>query len=111
MSTTQPTIELLGFPDCPNTPGMRENLRAALAVTGSDWTFRDTNQEQLPENDIRRGYPTPTILVNGRDLFGLPEPTGPGMGCRMYPGGMPSASEIESQIRRLADKSRAEDPS
>ncbi|MCI0677340.1 MAG: hypothetical protein L0Y42_16390, partial [Phycisphaerales bacterium] len=68
-------------------------------------------QEQLPENDIRRGYPTPTILVNGRDLFGLPEPTGPGMGCRMYPGGMPSASEIESQIRRLADKSRAEDPS
>jgi hypothetical protein len=28
----------------------------------------------LPPNDIRTGYGTPTILIDGRDLFGHPEP-------------------------------------
>ena len=89
MNAAQPAIELLGFPGCPNTPAMRENLTAALAAIGKGWAFQDTNQEALPEDDPRRGYPTPTILVNGRDLFGLPVPTAPSMGCRLYPGGVP----------------------
>ncbi len=30
MTADQPRIERLGFPDCPNTPALRENLKAAL---------------------------------------------------------------------------------
>ncbi len=97
-TTTGPKIELLGFPDCPNTPAMRANLTAALASVGKGWTFTDTDQEQLPEGDLRRGWPTPTILVNGRDLFGMPAPTAPAMGCRMYPGGVPNSSDIAGKI-------------
>lgn len=98
MTTAQPRIELLGFPDCPNTPELRANLTAALASIGKGWTFKDTDQEKLPEGDIRRGYPTPTVLVNDRDLYGLPVPTAPSMGCRMYPGGVPDAEEMASRI-------------
>jgi hypothetical protein len=99
MTVAQPKIELLGFPDCPNTPALRNNLKAALAAIGAGWTFTDTNQEQLAESDIRRGYPTPTILVNDRDLYGLPVPTAPSMGCRMYPGGVPDAGDIAGKLK------------
>lgn len=102
MNAAQPAIELLGFPGCPNTPAMRANLKAALTAVGKGWTFKDTDQEQLPEGDIRRGYPTPTVLVNGRDLYGLPVPTAPSMGCRMYAGGVPGAKDIAEKLRAAA---------
>lgn len=101
MTAAQPKIELLGFPDCPNKPAMRANLKAALSSIGKGWTFADTNQDKLPESDIRRGYPTPTVLVNDRDLFGLPVPTAPRMGCRMCPGGVPDSGEIAERVRAL----------
>ncbi len=104
VNTSQPKIELLGFPDCPNTPTMRANLKAALASVGRGWTFTDTNQEKLPEGDLRRGYPTPTVLVNNHDLYGLPVPTAPSMGCRMYPGGVPDAGDIAGKLKAATAK-------
>ncbi len=104
MHDAQPVIELLGFPGCPNTPELRDHLRAALASIGKGWTFRDTNQETLPEHDLRRGWPTPTVLVDGRDLFGMPAPTEPSMGCRIYPGGVPEAKDIAEKLKAAAGK-------
>lgn len=97
-------IELLGFPGCPNTPMMRNNLVAAIKSLGGGLTFSDVNQEELAEFDIRRGYPTPTVLVNGRDLFGLPVPITPSMGCRVYEGGVPSAEELAKRLRALLNQ-------
>ena len=37
--------------------------------------------EDLPATDLRRGYGTPTILVNGRDMFGAAPSSG-----RLAPG-------------------------
>lgn len=104
MNSAHPKIELLGFPDCPNTPIMRDNLKAALASIGGGWTFADINQEKLPEGDLRRGYPTPTILVHDRDLYGLPVPAAPNMGCRMYPGGVPDIAQIAEKLKSAAAK-------
>ncbi|QOJ01015.1 MAG: hypothetical protein HRU70_11110 [Phycisphaeraceae bacterium] len=104
MNSAPPTIELLGFEGCPNTPAMRDNLKAALTAVGEGWTFKDTDQERLPEDDLRRGYPTPTVLVNGRDLYGLPVPTAPSMGCRMYPGGVPSTADLAEKLRTAPGK-------
>jgi hypothetical protein len=84
---------------------MREHLRAARG-SGPASAFADVNQETLPESDIRRGWPTPTILVDGHDLFGMPAPSAPAMGCRVYPGGVPSAEEIRSRLAHHA-QSRA----
>jgi hypothetical protein len=96
--TPPPSIELLGFPGCPNTPRMRENLRSAVASLGPAWSFTDTDQGTLPEGDPRRGYPAPTILVNGNDLYGMPPPRTPSMGCRVYPGGVPDAAELAGRL-------------
>lgn len=90
-------VEFLGFPGCPNTPDLRRSLRAALADLGSPG-FLDTDQSALPEHDPRRGWPTPTILVDGRDLFGMPAPDGAAMGCRLYPGGVPKAARVREAL-------------
>lgn len=92
-------IELLGFPGCPNTPVMRDHLSAALASLGGSLGFDDINQEALASDDLRRGWPTPTVLVDGADLFGMAAPTNPTMSCRMYSGGVPSADSIAARLR------------
>ena len=103
MSPDAPKIELLGFQGCPNTPIVRERLRAAIAAIHSRWTFSDIDQETLARDDLRRGYATPTILVDGRDLYGLPVPSEPSMECRLYPGGLPTTKSI---VERLKAKAR-----
>jgi hypothetical protein len=67
-------IEFLGTDSCANSPIMEKNLQDALALKGMavDYSFLDI--KKLPESDYRRGYGTPTVLVNGNDLFGVPRP-------------------------------------
>ncbi len=96
--TAKPTIELLGFPECPNSAAMRSNLTAAIESMHMDWVVVDINQELLAQGDIRRGYPAPTILIDRADLFGLPAPTGANLGCRLYVGGVPSSSLIAQRL-------------
>ena len=101
-SAAQPTIELLGFTKCPSTPAMRANLRVALLSIDRGWTYTYIDQDQLPETDVRRGWPAPSVLVNGRDLFAMTSPTQPTMTCRVYEGGLPSASELVGRIKTIA---------
>lgn len=91
-------IELLGFPDCPHTPAMRANLRSALASVDNNLVFVEVNQEALPEDDARRGWPSPTVLVNGRELFDMPASTAASLGCRLYDGGVPSRERIAARL-------------
>jgi hypothetical protein len=62
---------------CVNTPDMVVNLDDALKALGlpSDYTY--LNIGTLPKTDARTGYPTPTVLYKGKDLFGMPKPTPP----------------------------------
>ena len=94
-------IELLGFPDCPNTPELRQSLADALKSIGGGMTFADVNLLSLPENDRRRGWAAPTVLVNGHDLFGTAAPSGTAMGCRVYAGGVPDARQIAARLQTI----------
>jgi hypothetical protein len=95
-------VEVLGFEGCPNTPQTRANVEKAVASLGVVANVVYVDQMKLPENDRRRGWPTPTVLIDGRDLFGMPEPQGSAMGCRMYAGGAPSEDEIVNALRFLS---------
>jgi hypothetical protein len=97
-------VQLVGYPDCPNMPAMRRSLRGALAELGGGLMFREVDQNALEAEDARRCWPSPTVLVNGQDLFGMDRPSGPAEVCRFYEGRAPGAQDIARRLRLAALK-------
>ena len=59
---------------CVNTPLMRGRLDEALKSLSLPTDYAVIDLDALPKTDPRVAYPTPTVLVQNRDLFGMPEP-------------------------------------
>lgn len=83
-STTAPSAEpstkglvFLTRGGCVNTTIMRRNLDEALKALGLAAGYEVVNQDTLAETDVRRGYPTPTLLYADRDVFGMSVPKPP----------------------------------
>lgn len=93
------SIELLAFDGCPNSPVMRESLTAA--IKGAGGSFTEIDLATLPDDDIRRGYGSPTILVDGHDLFNMPEPNSATMSCRIYAGGLPDTQTLIAKLSEI----------
>lgn len=102
-------VELLFFPECPNVPAAREQLRRAFHELDAapSWVERDISASDAPAG--LSAFGSPTILVNGRDVMGH-EP-GNGTSCRIYPGsdmsGVPPLSHVVSALRAATPKSMA----
>jgi hypothetical protein len=62
---------------CVNSPRMAANLDGALKALGLPSDYQHLNIGALPATDARTGYPTPTVLYRGKDLFGMATPTPP----------------------------------
>jgi len=67
-------ITFLTRPGCPNSPAMLDNLTSALAEVGVAASVATVDLGELAKDDVRTGYGTPTVLVNGEDLFGMGRP-------------------------------------
>ena len=63
--------------DCVQTTVMRARLDAAIEATGKPVRYVVVNLDSLPATDERTAYPTPTILRDGVDLFGMTPPAPP----------------------------------
>jgi hypothetical protein len=94
----QVRVEMLYFEGCPNTQTMRERLREAVGRLGDGVASVEVDLESLPMDDARRGYGSPTVLVNGRDLMGMAKPEATELSCRIYPEGVPSSDAIAAMI-------------
>jgi hypothetical protein len=107
--TAQLSIQLLVFEGCPLANAAREALRQALAELGiSAFEEIDLLDPSTPED--LRGWGSPTILVNGRDVAGLTR--GDNLGCRVYPGPdrVPSAATLVRSIRKARRREAAGEP-
>jgi hypothetical protein len=62
---------------CVNTPDMRVNLDDALIKLGWRRNYQEIDIGTLPKTDSRTGYPTPTLLWKGHDIFGMAVPKRP----------------------------------
>lgn len=62
---------------CVQTDVMRARLDEALRGAGRPPGYAFVDLATLAATDPRIGYPTPTVLVGGRDLFGMEEPRPP----------------------------------
>lgn len=81
-----PSIDFLFAADCPNVPAARKQLTAACAAMGiaPSWLEWDLSDPATPEEF--RGWGSPTILVDGRDICGAQRQHG-ASGCRIYSDG------------------------
>lgn len=78
--STEPSTKGLVFltrGGCVNTTVMRGNLDEALKALGLAAGYEVVDQDTLSETDVRRGYPTPTLLYADRDVFGMSVPKPP----------------------------------
>ena len=91
-------VQFLAFSGCPLADPARENLKKALADCSiSDFEEVDILDPASPEE--LRGWGSPTILVNGLDVTGLPK--GYSVSCRVYPfpGGIPDVQSIVAGLK------------
>jgi hypothetical protein len=78
------TVDLVYADDCPNVSLARANLLIAFGRAGvkPKWSEHRIGDPEAPART--RGYGSPTILVDGRDVAGLP-PSGE-ISCRRRRG-------------------------
>ncbi len=105
LADTGPRLELLSFPGCPTATVLHANLVEAAARLGLVTSrIEAVNLGELEAGDPRRGWGSPTVLVDGVDLFGKTRPADEGMSCRIYPDGKAPTTEqitarLESRLR------------
>ena len=77
-------IELIYARDCPNVNAARANLVRALSATRLPvrWTEWDRSLPETPS--YVRGFGSPTVLVDGRDVGGISKSEAAGACCRIY---------------------------
>lgn len=100
---THMDITLLGFDGCPMTPLMKQRLEEAITRLEPSLKLIQIDQHSLDASDLRRGYPAPTVVVNGSDLYGMQPPASPSMGCRIYdgPDGVPSVDDLVVRLHNV----------
>ena len=93
-----PAIDFIYEDDCPNVAAARANLQQALEFAGLPprWSEHRIGTAGVPER--ARGFGSPTILVDGRDVGGA-EP-GAEQCCRLYGNGsgVPSVQSIVAAL-------------
>ena len=95
------TLTVLYFDGCPTTPGFIDAVECAAASLGGGWRVDAVDLQALSPNDPRRGYGSPTLLLDGRDLFGDGPAAQASLSCRYYRGGPPDAEAIARAVRAL----------
>lgn len=83
-----------------NISPMWESLLAALKELHYNQPIDKLDINSLSEKqDKRAGFGSPTILVDGKDLFDSPFPDTFNPSCRYYPNGLPDASETVTKLK------------
>lgn len=92
--------DLLYFDGCPHVTAAKAHLREALDSLGLTDSWREWGLTNAETPDHLRGYPSPSILINGVDIEGGQ----PQVGATCAAGGAPPVESIVralSEVRRL----------
>ncbi len=89
-----PGIELVYFDGCPNLSEARLRIAEALTRTAMPQHWTEWNIDDPTTPDDRRGYGSPTVLIDGRDVAG--GESGAGRGC--VAAGAPSVARLVAAL-------------
>ena len=95
-------VELIYDEDCPNAQGARELIGTAIKKLRPAAEYVEHCRQDKAAPDYVRAYGSPSILVNGVDIFD-PEHAQTGDSCRLYRdargvSGLPPVSALESAL-------------
>lgn len=101
---SRPRIEVVYFTGCPHVDAARAAVRGALAEAGLEARWREWNRDDPRTPAALRGYGSPTVLVDGRDVDPAPADANC---CRLYADGenWRSAPSV-AMIRAALDRAR-----
>ena len=94
--TMKPLVYLLYFDGCPNLEQARKNLKLAFTRMGikASWEEVDIQNPETPQK--WKGFPSPTVLVYGRDVVSGAKFAEGATSCRF--GGAPSTELIGKNL-------------
>lgn len=98
-------IQLLHFDGCPNVDAARGALRDALAAEKLDVPVEEIDVESADAPAWARGWGSPTILIDGRDVTGQERSNA--SSCRLYAGGAPSVETIRARLAPASASARS----
>ncbi len=92
------SLEFQFFEGCPNHIKMQNNISEAIKGLEDKIDLRKilVEDEETAKKVSFRG--SPTLLINGEDIEGVPAPAEPSLACRFYIGGIPGADVINKII-------------
>lgn len=95
-------IEVLYIPGCPHRELARRNVELALAHLNRAAALWEREIASTEEADRLGMRGSPTILVDGHDLFAGPAADA-GLSCRLYPGtdGMSGAPTVSQLVEAM----------
>lgn len=93
-------VQLLAFNGCPNAFETRMRLEKLLLELRVSATVEEVDAESSDLPAALRGWPSPTVLLDGQDLEGLKPAAN--IACRLYPGGGAPNEELIRRGLRLA---------
>ena len=89
-------VQLLYFDGCPHAAGARSAVREALAADALDVAIEEIDVQDPAAPAWARGWGSPTILIDGKDIGGGQPSTAPS--CRLYAGGAPTVELVRRAI-------------
>jgi len=105
-------VDLLYDPECPNVALARANLLRGFAAAGVQPLWREWRLDDRSAPASARGFGSPTILVDERDVAGA-HPTAAADCCRLYApdeGGSRGAPSVEAIAAALRKSVAADAP-
>lgn len=91
-------LELQYFEGCPNYKKMNDNLNDAIKNLEDKIELKKVLVEDAATALKVSFRGSPTLLINGEDIEGIPTPIEPNLSCRFYPNGIPKTEEIRKII-------------
>jgi len=105
-----PAVELVYDADCPSVGRAREQLLRAFARAGLEARWREWRADDPEAPAHVRGFGSPTILVDGRDVAGAEQVEG-ARSCRLYGRAgdeLRGAPSVDLIIAALSERARRE---
>ena len=99
-------IELQHFYGCPNSEEMIKHVKEAITRLEVEVEYKEVLVDTPEKAEIHKFRGSPTVLVNGSDLEGLPEPDAGNLSCRYYKNGLPSVEKIMKAVKKSKMKER-----